>query len=108
MQARVDYHLDDVRLFGFVDSASWPNTKEPLANVEYPIYNQYSTYCDYNYGDPAYKGSATIYLLTNNTAFTNTQQVPQMPACWCRYKRGEPDGSAAQLMAGSRASHVPH
>jgi hypothetical protein len=103
----VDYHLDGVRLFGFIDSASFPNTKEPLANVEYPTYDEYSTYCDYNYGDPAYKGSATMYLLANNTAFTNKQQVPLFPACWC-CKKGPADGSAAHLTAGLRASHGPH
>ena len=82
----MDYHLNYTRLFGFIDQVSSPNTKDPLANVEPPINDRpprfrtgFSTYCDYNYLD--YYGSATMYLLANNTAFTNLQQVPHSSAC---------------------------
>ena len=36
MQERVDWHLNATRLFSLVDSRSWPNTRDPLANVELP------------------------------------------------------------------------
>ena len=110
MQARVDYHLDDKRLFNFVDSVSWPNTKAPLANVEYPQRDlgvdrtsAYSTYCDFGYGNPnAYEGTATQYLLANNTAFTNRQEARRA----CTLALLQRPAAAAQPTCSRYACHT--
>ena len=84
LQAKVSYHLDPggARLFDFVNNVSFPNTQNPLANVEPPsraLTGPTGTFCHQSFvyfnplrGD---ESAATYYLYANNTAFTNQQKV---------------------------------
>ena len=84
LQAKVDYHLDPSgeRLYNFIDSVSFPNTQNPLANVEPPsraLTGPTGTFCDSSFEAfvplLGFESAATYYLYANNTAFTNTQKV---------------------------------
>lgn len=71
----MDYHLNADRLTRFIDGQSWPNSANPLANVEAPKNDKYGTWCDC---DPGFwSGHGSMYLKKNNTAYFNKQQVGQ-------------------------------